>query len=149
MTPWTVDHQDLLSMGFKGKNTGVACHFLLEGIFQTQGLNLGPLVQMVSCTAGGFFSNWATREAPSEKPAGIQMSLNYRVHMVQHYTKQIKPFLTLKIMNESHKHNIGQKKSHKESTGWFTTWNSKPSKNNSQCRCQDSDYIWSERMGRA
>ena len=27
----------------QGKNTGVDCHFLLQGIFPTQGLNLGPL----------------------------------------------------------------------------------------------------------
>ena len=26
---------------FSGKNTGVGCHFLLQGIFLTQGLNLG------------------------------------------------------------------------------------------------------------
>ena len=26
--------------GFPGKNTGVGCHFLLQGIFPTQGLNL-------------------------------------------------------------------------------------------------------------
>ena len=26
-----------------GKNTGVGCHFLLQGIFPTQGSNLGPL----------------------------------------------------------------------------------------------------------
>ena len=25
--------------GFPGKNTGVGCHFLLQGIFLTQGLN--------------------------------------------------------------------------------------------------------------
>ena len=28
---------------FPGKNTGVGCHSLLQGIFQTQGLNLGLL----------------------------------------------------------------------------------------------------------
>ena len=28
---------------FLGKNTGVGCHFLLQGIFLTQGLNLGLL----------------------------------------------------------------------------------------------------------
>ena len=28
---------------FPGKNTGVGCHFLLQGIFPTQGLNLGLL----------------------------------------------------------------------------------------------------------
>ena len=29
--------QVLLSMGFPGKNTGVGCHFLFQGIFPTQG----------------------------------------------------------------------------------------------------------------
>ena len=28
---------------FQGKNTGVGCHFLLQGVFLTQGLNLGLL----------------------------------------------------------------------------------------------------------
>ena len=30
-----------LSMGFPAKNSGVGCHFLLQGIFLTQGSNLG------------------------------------------------------------------------------------------------------------
>ena len=30
----------LCPQNFPGKNTGVGCHFLLQGIFQTQGLNL-------------------------------------------------------------------------------------------------------------
>ena len=38
-TPWTVAHQTSLSMEFPGKNTGVGCHALLQGIFPTQGLN--------------------------------------------------------------------------------------------------------------
>ena len=42
-TPWTVAHQAPLSMGFPGKNTGVGCHFLLQGIFPTQGSNPGVL----------------------------------------------------------------------------------------------------------
>ena len=81
-----------------GKNTGVGCHALLQGIFfSTQGLNPGlshcrlilyclsrqssPRIQewgaypfsrgtsqprkwtWVSCTAGRFFTSWATREA--------------------------------------------------------------------------------------
>ena len=37
--PWTIAHQALLSMGFSRQNTGVGCHFLLQGIFLTQGLN--------------------------------------------------------------------------------------------------------------
>ena len=36
-TLWTVAHQASLSMGFSGKNTGVDCHALLQGIFLTQG----------------------------------------------------------------------------------------------------------------
>ena len=34
-----VAHQAPLSMDFPGKNTGMGCHFLLQGIFPTQGLN--------------------------------------------------------------------------------------------------------------
>ena len=40
-TSWTVAHQAPLSMEFSGKNTGVHCYPLLQGIFPTQGLNLG------------------------------------------------------------------------------------------------------------
>ena len=42
-TPQTVVHEDSLSMGFWGKNTGVGCHFLHQGIFLTQESNLGLL----------------------------------------------------------------------------------------------------------
>ena len=38
-TPWTITHQAPLSMEFSSKNTGVCCHFLLQGIFQTEGSN--------------------------------------------------------------------------------------------------------------
>ena len=124
VTPWTVRPLRLLRpWGFPGKNTGVGCHFLLQGIFSTQGLNQGlpHCRQMLyymshqgtekwkslspvwlfatpwaiqsrefsrpeycsgypffsgssqprdqtgfSWIAGGFFTNWATREAPSK-----------------------------------------------------------------------------------
>ena len=46
MTPWTVAHQTPLSMGFPKQEHWVCCHFLLQGIFPTQGLNALP---------GGFF----------------------------------------------------------------------------------------------
>ena len=36
-TPWTVAHQTPLSMGIPGENTGVGCHYLLQGIFLIQG----------------------------------------------------------------------------------------------------------------
>ena len=38
-TPWTVACQALCPWYFPGKNTAVGCHFLLQGIFQTQGSN--------------------------------------------------------------------------------------------------------------
>ena len=44
-----------------GQNTGVGNPSLLQGIFPTQGSN------QVSCIAGGFFTNWAIREAPQFK----------------------------------------------------------------------------------
>ena len=34
-----IAHQAGLPWGFPGKNAGVGCHFLLQGIFLTQGLN--------------------------------------------------------------------------------------------------------------
>ena len=40
-TTWTVAHQAPLSMGFSSKNTGMGCHALLQGIFLTQGSNVG------------------------------------------------------------------------------------------------------------
>ena len=41
MTPWTVVCQaPLSSWGFPGKNAGVSCLFLLQGVFLTQGSNL-------------------------------------------------------------------------------------------------------------
>ena len=39
VTPWTVACQTPLSTNFPGKNTGLVCHFLLQGIFLTQELN--------------------------------------------------------------------------------------------------------------
>ena len=38
-TLWTAAHQAPLSRNSPGKNTGVGCHVLLQGIFPTQGSN--------------------------------------------------------------------------------------------------------------
>ena len=42
-TPWTVAHHAPCPWDFPDKNTGVGCHFLLQGIFLTQGSNPGLL----------------------------------------------------------------------------------------------------------
>ena len=43
VTPWTVACQVPLPLDSPGKNTGVGCHFLLQGIFPTQESNPGLL----------------------------------------------------------------------------------------------------------
>ena len=48
-----------------GKNTGVGCHALLQGIFPTQNQS------QVSRIAGRFFISWATLETPSSKSLQI------------------------------------------------------------------------------
>ena len=50
-TPGTVAYHAPPPWGFPGKSTGVGCHFLLQGIFPTQGLNPGLLhcSQMLYC----------------------------------------------------------------------------------------------------
>ena len=46
VTQWTVACQAPPSMGLSRQNAGVGCHFLLQGIFPTQGLNTGsPALQ--------------------------------------------------------------------------------------------------------
>ena len=41
-SPWTIAAMLLCPWDFPGKSTGVGCHFLLQRMFPTQGLNLGP-----------------------------------------------------------------------------------------------------------
>ena len=41
--PWTIARQAHLPWDSPGKNTGVGCHALLQGIFPTQGSNLSLL----------------------------------------------------------------------------------------------------------
>ena len=48
-------------MGFLGKNTGVGCHFLLQRIFPTQGLNTCCLL-LLHCRQ--ILYHWVTLEAP-------------------------------------------------------------------------------------
>ena len=61
-TPRTVSRQAPLPWDSPGKNSGVACHVLLQGIFPTQGSNL----HLISPTlADRFFTTSATWEAPS------------------------------------------------------------------------------------
>ena len=49
-TPWTLDSRLLCPWDFPGKNIGLGSHFILQGIFSTQGLNLGlPHCKQILC----------------------------------------------------------------------------------------------------
>ena len=66
VTQWTVGCQVLCPWDSPGKNTGVGCHLLLQGIFPTQGSNWHT-----SALAGGFF----TTEPPGN-PINFIHSIN-------------------------------------------------------------------------
>ena len=53
LTPWTAVCQAPLRMEFPGKNPGAGCHFLLQGIFLTQGSN-PRLLHLLHWRAGLF-----------------------------------------------------------------------------------------------
>ena len=52
-TSWTVAARLLCHCDCSGKNTGVGCHFLLQGIFLTQGLN-SRLLPLLHWQAGSL-----------------------------------------------------------------------------------------------
>ena len=52
-----------------GKNTGVGCYALLQGIFPPQDQT------QVSCIAVGFFTIWATREAQEVQDSLVSETL--------------------------------------------------------------------------
>ena len=58
-TPWIVANKAPLSIGCAGKNAGVGCSVLLQGIFQTQGSNL-RLFCLQHWRAGRIFTSSAT-----------------------------------------------------------------------------------------
>ena len=55
-TLWTVAHWLLCLWDSPGKNAGVGCHLLLQGIFPTQGLNL-CLLKLLHCRR--ILNHWA------------------------------------------------------------------------------------------
>ena len=64
----------LCQWDFPGKNTGVGCHFFLQGIFLTQGSN--PHLLCLLHWQAGSFTTGATWEAPWEvlKPSSLLFS---------------------------------------------------------------------------
>ena len=75
-TPWTIAHQATL-WDFPGKNIWVSCHFLLQGIFQTEGSNRISCIAYIGrrvlyhCTTGNsnlmelsFKKKWSSQTVP-------------------------------------------------------------------------------------
>ena len=56
VTPWTVPTRLLCPWDSSGKNTGVGCHALVQGIF--------PRSLAFYCSPGGFFTTSTTWESP-------------------------------------------------------------------------------------
>jgi len=66
-TPWIVACQALLSMEFLGKNTGVGCHFLHQGIFLTQASKPSLL----------HLLHWQADSLPLSHPKSQMFSIHY------------------------------------------------------------------------
>ena len=60
VTLWTIAHQYPLLWDFPGKNTGLGCHFFLQGVFPIQGLNFSLLHWQADSLP------LSTREAPND-----------------------------------------------------------------------------------
>ena len=76
-TPCTVSLQAFLSMGFPGKNTGMGCYFLRQGIFLSQGSKRGLLNWRIR-----IHYSWATREAQEKKKELREKSQHSEVHLL-------------------------------------------------------------------
>ena len=71
-TPWIGACQSPLSVDFPGKNTGVGCHFLLQGSSRARDR---PRISCVSCIVGGFFAHRACGKRTSKHPATSAQSI--------------------------------------------------------------------------
>ena len=70
--PWTVQPSRLhCPWYFSSMNTGMGCHFLLQGIFLTQGIE--PKSPASPALAGGFF----TTESPGKPQRTVYASTNW------------------------------------------------------------------------
>ena len=113
-----------------GKNTGVGCHFLFQGIFLTQGSNLSPAL------AGGLFTI-----NPPRKPISINehlLSTRCILPTGDNRNKRYSPYCLLKhrssiLSNEwySTKPKIDSKLKCdtvqvKVSMGWYQVWHQLP-----------------------
>ena len=75
---WTIARQASLSMAFSGKNTGISCYALLQGIFLIQGSNLCLLCLL----------RWQVGSLPLVPPGESQVKLRNDIQswsLLQHF----------------------------------------------------------------
>ena len=65
VTPWTVARQAPLSMGFSRQEYWSGFPFPPPGDLPNPGIECASTVS--PALSGGFFTSWATRDAPSEE----------------------------------------------------------------------------------
>ena len=98
MIPGTVAQQAPLFMEFSGKKTSTGCHFLLQGIFLTQGSNDNRIISLDKQyihTRGD--ENSATAEGSSEREDEIQDEKHYRKNLnfiINNTSEQLKIYLS-------------------------------------------------------
>ena len=73
VTLWSVVHQALCPWDSPGKNTGVGCHALLQGIFPTQRLNLC----LLHCSK--FFTNEWPGKLQEESNMGASKLISFQI----------------------------------------------------------------------
>ena len=83
VTLWPVDLQAPLSWDSWGKNTGVGCHGLLQGIFPTQGSN--PSLLYYRQIFFFFFYHWA----PVEAQYNGYCSLKRKCNAIQRFQRAV------------------------------------------------------------
>ena len=106
MTPWTAAPPRLLCpWDFLGKNTKLVCHFLFQGIFQTQGSNPRLLHWRI-------LTHWTIREAP------VLVTTFYQIPLLNHIT-----FLSFALVTLSSFMKEGKSESHSvvSATPWTVT----------------------------
>ena len=103
VTPWTVATRLLCPRDFPGNSTGVDCHFLLQGIFETQGSNPGlpHCRQTLYCLShqGSVRDNYS----PTHKVGILGTSLLRPVHTcLEHQDKFIEHLTISKLPTQKH-----------------------------------------------
>ena len=77
-TLWTVAHQGPLSMGFSGQEHWSGLRFLLQGIFLSQGSNLG----LLHCRYSLLMSHWESPYIKDVNPLFLKYFANVFSHFV-------------------------------------------------------------------